>query len=274
MCILSNENIEDGNKMRSGSCRRHVALGLAATLVVLASGRGAAGAEALVAVAANFLEPLEKLAPLFLERSGHAIKHSGGSTGQFYSQIKGGAPYDVFLSADDVHPRLLENEGLAVGGTRFTYAVGRLALWSADARRVGADGAAVLRSADFRRLAIANPELAPYGDAARQTLQALGLWPMPAEKLVQGQNIGQTFQFVATKNAELGFVALSQVVSPRNADRGSHWVVPQTLHKPIRQDAALLMRGRENPAARAFLEFLRDGVAVKLIVAYGYAFGD
>lgn len=240
----------------------------------LALGREARGGEALVAVAANFLEPMERLGSMFFERTGHAIRHSGGSTGQFYSQIKAGAPFEAFLSADEAHPRLLESEGRAVPGTRFTYAVGRLALWSADPARIGDDGAAALRAGDFRRLAIANPAVAPYGEAARQTLQALGLWGALEAKLVTGQNIGQAFQFVATRNAELGFVALSQALSPRNADRGSHWAVPPALHRPIRQDAVLLSRGRDNPAARAFLDFLRGAEAGRAILAYGYAVGE
>jgi molybdate transport system substrate-binding protein len=255
-------------------CVRQPVSTFLAACMLLASGGAAGGAEALVAVATNFLEPLEKLAPIFAERTGHSIKYSSGSTGQSYSQIKAGAPFDVFLSADEAHPRLLESEGFGVPGTRFTYAVGRLALWSADQRRIGTDGAAALRAGDFRRLAIANPKVAPYGAAARQVLLALGLWSELAGKLVQGQNIGQTFQFVATRNAELGFVALSQVLSPRNAERGSHWVAPSALHEPIRQDALLLGRSRDNAAARAFLDFLRGREAVAVIVAYGYAVGE
>jgi molybdate transport system substrate-binding protein len=247
-----------------------VATGLAFVLIL----RPAAAAEALIAVAANFAEPLEKLGRVFGERAGHAVKATSGSTGVHYAQIAAGAPFDVFLSADDVHPRRLETEGRAVPGSSFTYAVGKLALWSADPDRIGADGVAVLRAGGFRRMAIAKPEVAPYGEAAREVLQALGLWATVSDRLVQGQNIAQTFQFVATRNAELGFVALSQVLSPRNARRGSHWVAPQALYRPIRQDAALLEHGRSNAAANEFLAFLRGREAAEIIAAFGYAVGD
>jgi len=230
---------------------------------------GSAAADtARVAVAANFAEPMQELAKLFAA-GGHEVVASAGSTGQFYAQITNGAPFDVLLSADRATPERLEGEGFAVNGTRFTYAIGKLALYSAEANRVGADGPAALRG-DFRKLAIANPELAPYGLAAQQALTALGLWEALRPKLVLGQNIGQTFQFVATGNAELGFVALSQVAGPNTPKGGSRWEVPQSLYRPIEQDAALLQRGAANPAARAFLDFLRGQRARELIATYGY----
>jgi molybdate transport system substrate-binding protein len=168
----------------------------------------------------------------------------------------------VLLSADQATPRRLENDGLAVPGTRFTYATGRLALWSAQPNLP--IGEALLRKNDFQRLAIANPRLAPYGAAAQEVLEKLGLWASVRSKLVQGENIAQTFQFVSSGNAELGLVALSQVQG------GSHWVVPATLHAPLRQDAVLLARGKGNSAAAAFLEFLRAPLARKLVRSYGY----
>ena len=230
---------------------------------------GSAAADtARVAVAANFAEPMQALAKLFAA-GGHEVVASAGSTGQFYAQIKNGAPFDALLSADRATPERLEAEGFATTGTRFTYAIGKLALYSAEANRIGADGPAALRG-DFRKLAIANPELAPYGLAAQQALTALGLWEALRPKLVLGQNIGQTFQFVATGNAELGFVALSQVAGPNAPKSGSRWETPQSLYRPIAQDAVLLQRGAANPAARAFLDFLRGDRAREMIASYGY----
>jgi molybdate transport system substrate-binding protein len=231
------------------------------------SGSAAADA-ARIAVAANFAEPMQALAKLFAG-GGHEVVASPGSTGQFYAQIRNGAPFDVLLSADRATPERLESDGFAVKGTRFTYAIGKLALYSAEANRIGADGPGALRG-DFRKLAIANPELAPYGIASQQALTALGLWEALRPKLVLGQNIGQTFQFVATGNAELGFVALSQIAGPNAPKTGTRWDVPQSLYRPIEQDAVLLQRGAANPAARAFLDFLRGPRARELIASYGY----
>ncbi len=230
----------------------------------------APAAEATVAVASNFVHPIEALETLFAAHTGHRLRISSGSTGQLYAQILSGAPYDLFLAADQHRPRLLEERGLTVPGSRFTYAVGLLTLWSADAGRIDEAGPAVLRRGDFRHLAIANPELAPYGLAARQVLQAFGLWDALAPRLVRGQSIAQAFQFVVTGNAELGFVARSQVLSPRNRTPGSRWDVPESLHAPIRQDAVLLARARDNAAANAFMEFLRSTKAAALIRSFGY----
>lgn len=226
--------------------------------------------EALVAVATNFTEVLEGLAPKFTAATGHRIRVSGGSTGKLYAQIRNGAPFDILLAADQRRPELLENAALGVAGSRFTYAVGKLALWSADPARIGRNGAGVLRRGDFRRLALANPKLAPYGFAAQQTLTALGLWTALGDRIVQGQNVGQAHSLVATGNAELGFVALSAVMSPRNALKGSWWEVPADLYQPIRQDAVLLSRAKDNAAARAFLGYLRGAAARKIIAAFGY----
>jgi len=222
----------------------------------------AGAAEVHVAVAANFALPAKHLAEPFLRDTGHRVILSSGSTGKFYAQIKSGAPFEVLLSADEATPRRLEQDGLAVPGTRFTYATGRLALWSARANVPV--GEALLQKNEFERLAIANPRLAPYGAAAQEVLEKLGLWANVRSKLVQGENIAQTFQFVSSGNAELGFVALSQVES------GSHWLIPAALHAPLNQDAVLLVRGKQSAAAAAFLRFLGSEPARKLIRSYGY----
>jgi molybdate transport system substrate-binding protein len=231
----------------------------------------AAGEEAVVAVAANFSEVAERLAKDFERESGHTLTFVAGSTGKLYAQIANGAPFDAFLAADQESPGRLEKEGLAVAGSRFTYATGRLTLWSREPGRIGGDGAATLRQGTFRRLAIANPALAPYGAAAQQTLERLGLWERFKDKIVMGQTIGQAHTHVASGNAELGFVALSSVLSPRNETKGSRWDVPSNLHDPIHQDAVLLARGAGNPAARGFLGFLRSAKAKAVMKTYGYA---
>ncbi len=230
----------------------------------------AAAGEAVVAVAANFAEVAERLEKDFEGASGHTLTLVAGSTGKLYAQITNSAPFDVFLSADEETPARLEKEGQAVAGSRFTYATGRLTLWSPEPGRVGRDGAATLRQGKFRSLAIANPELAPYGAAARQALVKLGLWERFKDRLVMGETIGQAHAMVATGNADLGFVALSYVLSPRSTAKGSRWDVPAGLHDPLHQDAALLTRAAANPAARAFLDFLRGAKAKALIASYGY----
>jgi len=249
---------------------RHRARGLLLLCLVMLPGPNPAGAgEASVAVAANFLPAVEALRAPFRDASGHTLRLSAGATGQLYAQIIHGAPHHVFLAADRERPRRLVLEGHAVTDSRFTYAVGALALWSADPAMLD-EPRAVLRAGRFRHLAIANPELAPYGAAARETLQSLGLWRTLQDKLVRGHNVAQAFQYVATGNAELGFVALSQVLDPRNPHEGSRWVVPASLHGPICQDAVLLSRGANNPAARAFLDFLRSRDAAQILRALGY----
>jgi molybdate transport system substrate-binding protein len=239
--------------------------------VLCLAGPAVARAEsALVAVAANFAETADALLPAFRDATGHDLAITTGSTGKLYAQIVAGAPFDVMLSADAATPARLLDEGRAVPGSGFTYAVGRLALWSADPARIGADGRAALDDPDLRFVAIANPDLAPYGVAAREALQSLGLWDKLQPKIVMGQNIGQTHGLVATGAAEIGFVALSAVLSPRAGTPGSHWDVPQGLYAPIRQDAVLLASGADNPAARAFLDFLRGAEAAAVIDAFGY----
>lgn len=226
-------------------------------------------AEVQVAVAANFAAPMKLLAAQFEQETGHTARLSPGATGKFHAQIVNGAPFDVLLAADDETPARLEREGLAVTGSRFTYATGRLVLWSADPALVDAQGA-VLKSARYTRLALANPKTAPYGAAARETLAALGLAAATESKLVQAENIAQAHQFAASGNAQLGFVAMSQVYLDGKLQSGSAWIVPATLYTPLRQDAALLKHGSDNPAAQALLRFLRTDKARALIARFGY----
>lgn len=230
----------------------------------------AAAGEATVAVAANFAEVAERLEAEFERSSGHSLTLVVGSTGKLYAQLVHGAPFDVFLAADRARPERLEEDGLAVAGSRFTYATGRLTLWSREPGRVGDDGAATLRRGELRLVAIANPDLAPYGAAARQTLERLGLWRSLEGRIVMGETVGQAHALVASGNAELGFIALSYVVSPRNRAAGSRWDVPADLHDPIHQDAVLLARAADNRAARAFLDYLRSGEARALVESFGY----
>lgn len=228
----------------------------------------ASAAEVHAAVATNFAPTLAALAGEFKRVTGHDLLVSSGSTGKLYAQVRNGAPYDVLLAADVERPRLLEQQGAAVAGSRYTYARGELVLWSRDAGRVDAGGE-VLRRGDFAHLAIANPRTAPYGAAARQVLERLGLWPGLAGRLVQGEDIGQALQFVETGNAELGFVARAQLLR-RTGVPGSAWIVPAALYDPIDQQAVLLVRGRDNPAARALLDFLKTDVARRRLHADGY----
>lgn len=222
-----------------------------------------------VAAAANFVPPLEELEKLFEGRTQHELTIVSGATGQLYAQAANGAPFDVFLSADRETAERLAAEGLGVDATRFTYAVGKLALWTRHAEKFAPLDLEALRRMDFRWLAIANPELAPYGLAARETLEKLGLWDGLQARLVRGQSIAQTFTMAETRNADLAFVALSQVLSYRGT--AAHFVVPAELHEPIRQDAILLRRAGANAGARAFLEFLRSADAAVVIERFGYA---
>jgi molybdate transport system substrate-binding protein len=235
-------------------------------VVTLAVVTDATADEVRVAVATNFAAVMNTLVERFEEKSGHTVLVSYGSTGGHYAQIKNGAPFEAFFAADTQRPRLLEAEGAAVPGSRFLYAVGRVALWSARADYVDAGGK-VLETGDFRHLAIANPELAPYGAAARDVLTARGLWDGLQPRLVMGQDIGQTYSFVQTGNAELGFVAWSQLKQPNGAIAGSYWLVPESLHRPIEQEAVLL---RDVPAARALVEFIKSAEAREIIRTYGY----
>jgi molybdate transport system substrate-binding protein len=221
--------------------------------------------ETNVAVAANFTDAANEIAAVFKEKTGHEAILSFGSTGQFYTQITQDAPFEVFLAADDERPRKAVEEGFAVPGSQFTYAIGTLVLWSQDPDLV--QGEQTLKAGDFAKIAIANPKAAPYGTAAVQTMRALGVYDQLEPKIVQGNNISQTFQFVETGNAELGFIALAQVVQRAE---GSRWVVPDGLHEPIRQDAVLLKKGADSEAALAFMEFLKGPEAVAIIGEFGY----
>ena len=227
--------------------------------------------EVKVAVAANFVAPLRQIGAEFMRHSGHTLQVTPGATGKLYAQIVNGAPFEVFLAADSATPARLEREGQASAGSRFTYAVGRLVLWSAQPGLIDAAGE-VLQRGNFRRLALANPKTAPYGAAALEVLQARGLYASLQEKFVYGENIAQTQQFVASGNAELGFVALSQVWQDGRLTSGSAWQVPPGLHAPLRQDVVLLKRGEHSTAARAFLDYLKSDAARQVITAYGYAF--
>jgi len=233
-------------------------------------GAGAASAEDVqVAVAANFTAPMQAIAAVFEKDTGHRARLAFGSSGKFYAQIRNGAPFQVLLSADDETPARLEREGMAVPGTRFTYAVGRLALWSAQAGAVDARGE-VLKQGGYKHVAIANPKLAPYGAAAVEVMQRLGVVEAVRPKLVQGENIAQTHQFVASGNAELGFVALSQITRDGKLTGGSAWIVPGDLYTPIRQDAVILAAGKGNAAASALMAYLGSEKAKAVIRAYGY----
>jgi len=233
-------------------------------------GAGLARADGVkVAVAANFSQPLAAIAAAFHRDMGHTISASAASTGKLYAQIKHGAPFEVLLSADDEIPARLEAEGLGVPGSRFTYATGALLLWSPAATVVDAKGQA-LRQPGVGKIAIANPKLAPYGRAAQEALTALGLFEAMKSRLVMGENIGQAFQFVVSGNAEMGFVAASQVMQDGKLKSGSAWAVPANLYAPILQDAVLLQPGRHSPAAQALMRYLREPAARAIIQSYGY----
>ena len=251
-------------KRRLHRCAMHLALlfPLLLPLPLLA-------AQTTVAVASNFTAPMKVLAQAFERDTGHPLTLAFGATGQFYAQIRNGAPFAVLLSADDETPLKLEREGLAVAGTRLTYATGRLALWSRQPGLVDPQGQ-VLRTGRFDKLAIANPKLAPYGAAALPTLQALGLHERLTPKLVEGANVTQAYQFAASGNAALAFVAVAQVFENGQLREGSAWVVPDTLHEPLAQDAVLLKVGQNNPAAAALLQYLRTEKAQAIIRSYGY----
>ena len=238
----------------------------AVTLAALGFAGQAMAAEVKVAVAANFTEPAKEIAARFKARTGHDAALSFGASGQFYTQIANGAPFEVFLSADRERPEKAEAEGLAVGGSRFTYAIGRLVLFSKTPGLVDGKGA-VLKSGKFQKLAIADPKTAPYGVAAIETMKKLGLTEALAPKLVQGTSITQAYQFVDTGAAEVGFLALSQVITVKG---GSRWVVPAANHTPIDQQAVLLKTGASDPAATAFMAFLKGSEAKAIIRKYGY----
>lgn len=245
--------------------RRSYGASFVAFALVALAGRADAD-EIRIAVATNFAATMSALIQRFEELTEHRVVASSGSTGSHYAQIRNGAPFDAFFAADDERPRLLEEQGLTVPGSRFLYAVGRLALWSPRPGYVD-EGGRVLEAGNFRFLAIANPDVAPYGAASRDVLMARGLWDALQSRLVRGQDIGQAYQFVATGNAELGFVAWAQLARQEPEIRGSYWLVPDSLHEPIAQEAVLL---KDVPGARAFAAFVQSPEARDLIRSHGY----
>jgi molybdate transport system substrate-binding protein len=224
--------------------------------------------QVLVAVAANFVPPFREIAIEFERTTGHNVQVAAGSSGNFYSQIKNGAPFDVFFSADNERPKLLGEEGFGVKDSRFTYAIGRLVLWSPNAGLI--KGEETLRFKQYKRLAMANPKTAPYGVAAIEAMQKLELWEGIQSQIVIGESLGQTMGFIESGNAQLGFVALSQVMDPKIKGKGSRWDVPTNLHEPIKQDVILLTKGKNNPAAKALMEFMGSPQAKAIIERYGY----
>lgn len=226
-------------------------------------------AEVQVAVASNFTAPMRRIAVEFERDTGHKARLSFGATGKFHAQIRNGAPFQVLLAADDEIPAKLEKEAMTQSGSRFTYAIGKLVLWSAKPGYVDDQGE-VLRKGDFNKLALANPKLAPYGLAAMESITRLGVLNAVESKFVQGENIAQTYQFVSTGNAELGFVALSQVMKDGRIASGSAWIVPASLHTPIRQDAVVLANGKGNAATGALMKYLKGDKARAIIKGYGY----
>ncbi|MEW6759805.1 MAG: molybdate ABC transporter substrate-binding protein [Pseudomonadota bacterium] len=229
----------------------------------------ACAAEVYVAVASNFSAPMREIAAAFEKESGHKTILAFGATGKFYAQLRNGAPYELLVSADAATPARLLSEGMAVPGTAFTYATGRLVLWSAQRSFVDGEGT-VLKNGRFEHLAIANPRTAPYGAAAISVLEKLRLHDVLKGKLVQGENIAQTYQFVKTGNASLGLVAMSEVYRGSKLVGGSAWVVPASLHAPIRQDAVVLTKGASNPAARELAAYLQSAEAIRIVRFYGY----
>jgi molybdate transport system substrate-binding protein len=262
-CQPDRRVIKGGRPMKSMS--RLVLHAVSAAAIALGAALPARAAETNVAVAANFTDAANEIAEVFKEKTGHEAILSFGSTGQLYTQITQEAPFEVFLAADDERPKKAIEEGFGIPGSQFTYAIGTLVLWSQEPDLV--QGEQTLKNGDFTKIAIANPEAAPYGAAAVQAMKALGVYDQLEPKIVQGNNISQTLQFVETGNAELGFIALAQVA--RNDD-GSRWVVPEDLHDAIRQDAVLLKTGEDSEAAQAFIEFLRGPEAAAIIKEFGY----
>lgn len=247
------------------------AIHISIAILTLIASTLTSAAEIKVAVAANFAQTLKEISTIFEKDTGHKLAITQGSTGKLYAQISQGAPFEIFLSADDETPEKLITDGKAIQGTRFTYAIGRLALWSPKPDLVD-DGGSVLKTDKFRFLAIANARVAPYGRAAVQVMQKLGVLASIEPRVVQGESITQTFQFVSTGNAQLGFVALSQISENGKIKTGSAWIVPENMHEQLRQDAVLLNPGKDSGAATALLNFLKSDKAKKIISAHGYQF--
>jgi molybdate transport system substrate-binding protein len=243
-------------------------------VLVLLTGSACLWAESInVAVASNFAKPMEQIGAAFTQQTGHKVALAFGSSGKFYAQIKQGAPFMAFFSADQSKAKLLEQQGMIVPGSRFTYALGALALWSRQTALVDPQGQ-ILASGAYNKLALANPKLAPYGQAALEVLQNMGLEELTRSKWVLGENISQAYQFVATGNAELGFVALSQLSQRVNEPQGSIWVVPGKLYQSIRQDAVLLKAAQHSEASQQLMTFMRGNMAQTIMQDYGYQGGD
>jgi molybdate transport system substrate-binding protein len=238
-------------------------------LLLIAASAQCHAATTLVAVASNFTKPMTEIAAAFEKATDHSANLSFGSSGKFVSQIENGGPFEVFLSADSSNPAKLEKSGLAVAGSQFTYAIGKLVLWSAIPGLIDGQGE-ILSKGGFKHLALADPKLAPYGAAAMEAMKNLNVLDKLQPLFVQGENIAQTYQFITTGNAELGFIALSQVFENGKIAKGSAWIVPNNLYSPILQDAILLKKGAENPAAPALLKFLKTPEAQAIIQKYGY----
>lgn len=246
-----------------------IARKLVLLMVLCCAGRWAPAEEISVAVASNFTLVMRDIVAEFERSSAYQVKLSYGSSGKFYAQIRHGAPFQVFFSADQAKPKALQRDGLIVPGSRFTYATGALVLWSTKPGLVD-ENATRLKRGDFNRLAMANPRLAPYGMAAVEVLENLGLKEATRAKWVQGENIAQTYQFVSSASVDMGFVALSQIIHRAHVERGSRWIIPTELYNPIRQDAVLLQRGADSAAAQALLRFVRGEKARDIIESYGY----
>jgi molybdate transport system substrate-binding protein len=239
------------------------------TLALLLFGQASWSATVLVAVAANFSKPMAEIVSQFEKTTGHSVKLSFGSSGKFVSQLENGGPFEVLLSADEKGPEKLEQAGLTVPNTRFVYALGKLVLWSSKPNFVD-DKGKILMTSNFKHLALADPKVAPYGAAAIDVLKKMKLLEKLQPLFVQGENIAQTYQFISTANAELGFLALSQVIENGKIVGGSSWIIPDNLHAPIRQGAVLMKKGAENPAARALIDYLKSIPALAIINKYGY----
>ena len=239
------------------------------TLALLLFGQASWSATVLVAVAANFSKPMTEIVSQFEKATGHSAKLSFGSSGKFVSQLENGGPFEVLLSADEKGPEKLEQAGLTVPNSRFVYALGKLVLWSATPNFVD-DKGKILMTSNFKHLALADPKVAPYGAAAIDVLKKMKLFEKLQPMFVQGENIAQTYQFISTANAELGFLALSQVIKNGKIVGGSSWIIPDNLHAPIRQTAVLMKTGAENPAARALIDYLKSIPALAIIKKYGY----
>ena len=256
-------------------CHRYFAAGsnlkiIITCLVWLTLSGKAFGEDLNVAVASNFLNTFRSIADEFQKTAPHTVRIISGSTGSLFAQISAGAPYHVFLAADTRRPKILEEKGLGIPGSRYVYARGRLTLWSADPDRIGKNGIETLRRKNFRHLAIANPKTAPYGQASIKFLEQFDLLDALSPLIVRGGNIGQTFQFVFTGNAELGLVSLSQVLDPKLKNKGSRWDIPKEFHGPLEQSVVLLKKGQNNKAAKTLMRFLKGTKAKALIQQYGY----